>query len=210
MSVTGQILQRIKRAKPEQVFTRSDFLDLGSTHTVGMALHRLVKAGTLRRITRGLFDVPRTHPLLGKVSPRSDEVAAAIARRDGIRIQEGGASAANSLGMTEQVPAKIIYDTDGRSRKVRWGAHGLIEFKHRSTRKMAGAGRVTGVVISALANIGKVHVTEHRLLRLRRELKPEHKNQLITDLALAPVWMHKHIRYIAGSDETDTPDEDRS
>ena len=64
----------------------------------------------------------------------------AIARRDGLRVQEGGAHAANAMRLTEQVPARIIYDTDGPPRKVRLRGKLAIEFKHRSTRKMATAG----------------------------------------------------------------------
>jgi hypothetical protein len=78
----------------------------------------------------------------------------------------------------------------------------VIHFKHRSTRRMARAGRVTGTLISALANIGKTHLTEERLRHLRAELKPEHKEELRRDLPLAPAWMHRHLRYITGADPT--------
>lgn len=197
-SLEAQILARMKAGDERAVHASVQFLDVGSRAAVDKALSRLCRAGSVERAGRGLYFLPRSHPLLGRLSASPDEVVKAIARRDGVRVQEGGAHAANSMGLTEQVPARIIYDTDGRSRKVRLEGRTVIEFKHRSPRKMAGAGRVTGMVISALANIGKTHITAPRLSRLRGELKPEHKRQLIEDLALAPAWMHKHLRHIAG------------
>ena len=192
----------MKRAEKATVFAPIQFLDLGSRAAIDQALSRLCRAGRIERAGRGLYHLPRIHALLGKLVASTDEVVKAIARRDGLRLQEGGAHAANAMRLSEQVPARIIYDTDGPSRKVRLGAKRVIEFKHRSMRKMATAGRVTGMVISALANVGKAHITPKRLAPLRRELKPEHKRQLLADLPLAPTWMHRHLRYIAAENET--------
>lgn len=108
MSLNDKILLRVKRAKPDRVFTRSDFLDLGSTHAIGMAIQRLVKAAKLRRVARGLFDFPRKHSLLGELSATSDAIAAAIARKDGIRLGTTEAEAANLLNLSEQVPAHCV------------------------------------------------------------------------------------------------------
>lgn len=121
MSLNDKILKRLKRAERDQVFTRSDFLDLGSTDAIGMAIQRLLKEGKLRRVARGLYDLPRTHPLLGELSATSDAIAAAIARRDGIRLQTTEAAAANLLNLSEQVPARIVYDSDQRRRTVKVG-----------------------------------------------------------------------------------------
>lgn len=192
----------MKGGRERAVFASIQFLDLGSRAGLDQALSRLCRAGSIERAGRGLYLLPRNHPVLGRLGARPDEIVKAIARRDGLRVQEGGAHAANAMRLTEQVPARIIYDTDGPSRKVRLGGKFAIEFRHRSARKMAGAGRVTGMLISALANIGKVHITPQRLAHLRRELKPEHKRQLLADLAIAPTWMHRHLRYIAEGHES--------
>lgn len=201
-SLESRILARMKGGKKQAVFASLQFLDLGSRAAVDQALSRLCRAASIERAGRGLYHLPRSNSLFGKLGASTDEIVKAIARRDGLRVQEGGAQAANAMRLTEQVPARIIYDTDGPSRKVRLRGKLAIEFKHRSPRKMAAAGRVTGMVISALANIGKTHVTPQRLAHLRRELKPEHKRQLLADLALAPTWMHRHLRFIAEEHET--------
>jgi hypothetical protein len=197
-SLEGRILARMKEQLPGKVFASVEFLHLGSRAGVDQALARLCRAGTIKRARRGLFFIPAVSRLLGPLHATPREVVDAIARRDGLRIQESGAYAANVMGLSEQVPARIVYDTDGFSRKLRLdGTKAVIEFKHRAPRKMAGAGRVTGMAISALANIGRRHLTKAQVGRLRRELKPEHKRQLLADLALAPAWMHPFLRYIA-------------
>jgi hypothetical protein len=196
-NLENQILARLRAGAEGRVFASVEFLDLGSRAAVDQALARLCRAGEVERARRGLYHLPGKTHWFGKLGAMPDEVAQAIARRDGLRIQEGGAYAANHMRLTEQVPARIIYDTDGPSRKVTLGGKSVIEFKHRSPRKMAGAGRVTGMMISALANIGRKNITTARVDHLRQELKPEHKQQLLADIALAPAWMHPHLRHIA-------------
>lgn len=200
MSLNDKILQRLRRAGPEKVFTRSDFFDLGTTDAVGMAIQRLVKVGKLRRVARGLYDLPRTHPLLGELSATSDAIAEAIARRDGIQLQTTEAAAANLLHLSEQVPARIVYDTDRRRRTVKVGQR-KIEFRERSRRKMAAAGRTSGLVMAGLRSLGKNHVTPERVAFLRKLLKPEDRRRLLRDLRFAPAWMHPHLRFIAGEEK---------
>ena len=130
--LNGKILNRLKRAGTDRVFTRSDFLDLGSTHAIGMAIQRLLQAGKLRRVARGLYDIPRKHPLLGELSASSDAIAAAIARRDGIRLQTTEAAVANLLNLSEQVPGRIVYVANRRRRSVKMGAA-----HHRVSRAFA-------------------------------------------------------------------------
>lgn len=201
-SLENRILTRMRDREPGKVFASVEFLDLGNRAAVDQVLARLARTGTIKRARRGLFYIPAVSKLLGPLHATPDEVAHAIARRDGLRIQESGALAANVMGLSEQVPARIVYDTDGLSRKVRIdGTKTVIEFKHRAPRKMAGAGRVTGMTVSALANIGRRHMTKTRVERLRKELKPEHKRQLLADLPLAPAWMHPYLRYMAEAQE---------
>ena len=123
-SVAAQISRRIKRfsaINPARVYTPSDFLDLGTPHSVGIALTRLVRGSALRRLARGLYDVPRQHALLGELQTTADEIAEALARRDGASVRPSQAMAANLLSLSDQVPARAVYDTDGPSRTVKVG-----------------------------------------------------------------------------------------
>src|SRR5271165_1357432 len=120
-SVDSHILARINRMKRGSVFVPADFLDLGSREAVDLALHRFARKGTIRRLARGLYDFPTEHPVLGLLSPSADAVAYTLAGRDRTRLQPAGAYAANLLGLSEQVPAKAVFLTDGPSRTVKIG-----------------------------------------------------------------------------------------
>src|ERR1700731_2540901 len=120
-SIDSRILARIHGRGHGSVFVPSDFLDLGSREAVDLALHRLTRKGTIRRLARGVYDFPNEHPVLGLLSPSADVVARALAGRDRTRLQPAGAYAANILGLSEQVPAKAVFLTDGPSRTVKIG-----------------------------------------------------------------------------------------
>lgn len=192
----AQRIARLVRKEPARVFTPADFLDLGTPHAVGMALSRMVRAGTLRRVVRGLYDVPRSHPLLGELSPSTDAVVQAVARRDGVVVQPLDVEATNLLGLSEQVVAKPVYETNGPSRKL-WVGEQEIEFKHRSPRRVTAAAESSNLVFAALRGLGKAHVTMERVAHLQQMLPPKQRAQLLKDLPLAPVWMHPYLRHIA-------------
>lgn len=174
----------------------SDFLDLGSRRSVDLALHRLTKAGTIRRLTRGLYYFPQTHRLLGEIAPSVEAVVKALANRDQVKLQPFGAYAANLLGLSEQVPAKVVFLTSGHAKKVKLGKL-VIELRPASSRRMATAGRTSGLVFSALRHLGKSHLTPQRLSHLRQTLSVDDRQRLLADLAHAPAWMHPHLRTIA-------------
>lgn len=200
MAVRDGILKRVKKRKADAVFTPADFADLGTPHAVGMALARLVRDGTLRRVGRGLYDVPRQHPLLGTLAADSDSIAQTLAGRHGMKLQPTGAYAANLLGLSEQVPLRVAYLTDGTPRTVRLGNREII-LRHTTPRRMAAAGRLSGLVINALRWLGRRHVTAETLAPLRRRLDDKAKRQLLADAHLAPVWVSDWMRWLARADD---------
>jgi len=204
-SVDYLMLMRIRGYGRGSVFIPSHFLDLGSRRAVDLALHRLVKAGTLRRLARGLYDYPKSHPKLGLLSPSIDNIAKALAGKDKIRLLPAGGYAANLLRLSEQVPARVVFLTDGPSRKVRVGNQ-TIELRRTSPRNMAAAGRTSGLVIAALRELGQRHVTQARIAHLRELLSKFDRARLLKDLPLAPVWMHPFLRFIADDEEDDAGD----
>jgi hypothetical protein len=200
MTVRDGILKRVKKRKADAVFTPADFADLGTPHAVGMALARLVRDGMLRRVGRGLYDVPRQHPLLGTLAADSDTIAQTLAGRDGMKLQPTGAYAANLLGLSEQVPMRVAYLTDGTPRTVRLGNREIV-LRHTTPRRMAAAGRLSGLVINALRWLGRRHVTADTLAPLRRRLDDKAKRQLLADAHLAPVWVADWMRWLARADD---------
>jgi len=199
MSKSQRIADRIRRKGPGWVFTPIDFLDIGSPQAVGMKLMRLAKGGTIRRLDRGLYDIPKKHPTLGLLHARPEAILAAISRRDGMEFQEHEAYAANRLRLTEQVPARLIYLTPGRSRVIKAGQT-RIELRHRSPRKLSAPSEMSAMVCAAVRNSGKDNITTERINHLRALLRPNDRRRLLRDLTKAPAWMHRHLRHIAGED----------
>ena len=117
--IEKSLLNRVRGSGKGWCFTPTDFADLGGTAAVWTALHRLAQRRIIRRLAQGLYDFPRTHAELGMLSPDPEAVAQALARSRGIRIQPSGAYAANLLGLSEQVPARIVFLTDGAPRRIR-------------------------------------------------------------------------------------------
>ena len=176
-SIDDKVLSRIYGSKRGSVFTPGGFLDLGNRSAVDLVLHRLVKRQVLRRLARGIYDYPRTHPVLGTLSPDIQKVAKALAGKDRLRFQPAGAYAANLLGLSEQVPAKIVFLTDGPSRTVTIGKL-EIHLRRTTPRNMAAAGRLSGLLIQAFRSLGEQHITPKRMAHLKRVLPEKGKPRL--------------------------------
>jgi hypothetical protein len=187
------MLARIQRSEDGWVFSPTDFIDLGRRYAVDKALSRMAAAGSIRRVARGLYDVPKQHPIVGTTTPHIDEVAKAVAGKGGTRLQPTGAYAANLLGLSDQVPAKVVFLTDGRSKRIQLGKVN-IALRQTSPRIMATAGTVSGTVIQALRYLGKAHVTDDTVKRLDRRLSADDRKQLLKDLAYAPAWIADIMR----------------
>lgn len=179
------------------MFVPAEFLHLGSREAVDLVLHRLARKGTIRRLARGLYDFPRVHRVLGPLAPSAEAVAKALAGRDRTRLQPAGAYAANALGLSEQVPARAVFLTDGPTRTVKVGAT-TIQLRRTTPRNMAAAGRLSGLLIQALRFLGERHVTREHRGHLKRTLPAPQRRALLKDLKLAPAWMHPIFRDLAG------------
>jgi predicted transcriptional regulator of viral defense system len=195
-STPSRIARRIRRACKAEVFITGDFLDLDSRSAVDAALSWLTRRGEIRRLARGMYFRPRLNPWLGEVSPSKDAVVLALARRDHMRVRKIDASAANLLGLTEQVPAQVDYLTDGRSRTVKVGPH-VIKFRHVATRTIAPENTIVGMVIAGLRNLGKSKITPEHLRRLQVTIPAKERRHLLDNLTLAPGWMHPHLQELA-------------
>ena len=178
------------------MFTPRDFSRLGDPRSVGMALTRLSRKGIIRQLARGLYDYPIDHPSFGRIPPSADAVAKALAKRDASRLQPTGAYAANILGLSEQVPTRIVFLTDGPSRRVKFGQQEIV-LKGTTPRNMATAGRKSGTIIQALRHIGQRNVNDKTLAIIRRQLTKQDRTQLLKDLRHAPGWVAEILRQLA-------------
>jgi hypothetical protein len=201
-SLQNQILARIRGKGRGSVFSSKDFLDLGDRNPVDKALSRLCAQGIIRRVTTGIYDFPREDKELGgRLSSDIQKVARAIARKNGVSIQPSGALAANLLGLSTQVPAKIVYLTNGKSRTVKINNRTLI-FKRVEPREMRPGNKVSILVIQALRFLGKERIEKNIIDRLRRQLSDSDRKKLLKDVRYMEDWIWEVVRRIASEGKT--------
>jgi hypothetical protein len=192
-----KIIDRIKAKGRGYAFTRKDFQGLAPTGSVGKALFRLLAEGMIRRLGRGLFDYPGVSKALGgELSPDIDQVAQAIARKFRWTIMPEGALAANQLGLSQQVPAKIVYLSDGPPKKVQAG-NITIRFKHARPKEMRAENYASGLVIQALRYLGKGNVDRKVIDLLRRRLPAKEKANLLRDARYGTDWILQVAQQVA-------------
>ena len=197
--VPGQILKRIRSRRAGQwVCTPKDLADLGNRQAVDQALSRLVKAGKLRRIATGMYDAPRWSPVLKRPAPPDlDAAIAALVRRDGVKVIPDGSVAANQLGITNAVPARPQFLTDGSPRTLRIGGQTL-RFRHAAPSVMRWAGKPAAPVVQALRWLGPAAASDPRVaLGLKNRLPDAVKRSLARERHLMPAWMAEVAQSIA-------------
>ncbi len=200
-NLQDQILIRIHQHGSGGVFTPKDFLDLGSRDAVDQALSRLVRQDQLQRLARGMYYFPRINPRFNiVVPPDADQIADALGRQTGSRVVPSGAVAANRFGLTNQVPARPVYFTDGNSRQVRIGDM-VFQMKHASPRDFPPSSRTSALVIQALRYLGKDAVDDHVISTIRRALSPRQRSVLLRDGRFATDWIAAAIRRIAAAEQ---------
>ena len=188
---------------PRQVWTPADFADIGGRDAVDKALQRMVASGQLRRIERGLYDRPSHNALTGKQTvPDYRSVIDAIARRDKVRWLIDGMTAANTLGLTNAVPAKIEVLVDARLKPITLGNQKIV-FKHASPSRLYWAGRPGMYLVQALHWLHDVisNSVEEEAVRktVRRMLRDEKAGPRLADdlkagLSAMPIWMQDLLR----------------
>ena len=198
-SINTKVSRYVKRCALGTVFLPDTFAAFGSRGAVDKALQRLVAEGVLRRLSRGVYDKPRHDDLLGTLWPSVDTIVKAIAGKDKLRTQPSGVYAANMLGLSEQVPAKVVLLTDGMSRTVQAGPM-QIRLQRTTPRQMAAAGRLSGLLIQAFKSMGVKHITPAHIERLRKNIPAVERAKVMKDLALAPAWMRPLLRQVAQGD----------
>ena len=197
--IADKIMKRVSaHGRGQWVCTPRDFLDLGSRGAVDQALSRLVKAGHLRRVGHGLYDMPRMSIVLKRAAPVDlDSAIEALARRDGVRIMPDGLVAASQLGLTNAVPAKASYLTDGSTRTLTIDGR-TVRFRHAGPRVMQWAGRSAAPVVQALRWLGPDMAADAQVVTTLRRLLPDDvKRDLWQNRQALPGWALPLARSIA-------------
>lgn len=190
--VHTQIEKKLAKAKKGSLFFLSDFRGMGTEGSIKMALSRLKEAGKLKRIAHGIYYLPQIDPILGELYPSMETIAEAIAKKEHIRIKPTGAFALHKLGLTTQVPMKLVYFTDGPLKQIKLGKN-VIKFKPTTPKKLSLKGKLSSLIIQALEELGTEHLEEKTIKRVKELLKKEDPKILIKDLKLAPAYISEFI-----------------
>lgn len=187
--VKSEIAEALKRYRRGSILFIDDFLDYGNPESVKKALFRLKEEGLLLRLAHGIYFYPQTDAELGVLYPSTEEVAQAIARRDRARIVPTGVQALNKLGLSAQVPMKVVYLTDGAARTVKVGRR-TITFKKTTPKNLLAKGEISGLVIQALKTIGQNRADQQTQDKIRALLQKEKNENILNDAKLTPVWIY--------------------
>jgi hypothetical protein len=163
-------------------------MGVGSDESIRQALSHLQKQKVIRRLAQGIYDYPKEHDVLGIIPPDLNQVANAIAKKNGVQIQPAGAHAANLAGLSEQVPGRLVFLTEGPTRKVKIGNQEII-FKKTTSKIMSSAGTREGLIIQAFKNLGKDHIDKVVRARTRKFLQLSSVKELRKNMKFAPAWI---------------------
>lgn len=195
-SIEEKIVSRMYGNGRGWAFSQADFADLGSRSAIDLALHRREKEGLIRRAVRGIYDYPRQSKALGgPVSADVDQVAHALARKFGWRIQPDGDTAQNLLGLSTQVPARNVYLSDGPNRSYKIGKTTLA-FKHTVLKEASFKLPESRLVVQALKAFGEDRITPKILDQLGKRFERALWQRILADAKTATGWVYAAIQQI--------------
>lgn len=183
---------QINRKKDGEIIFPSDFRGIGTDDAVKKALSRLSTKGSLSRLAHGIYFIPKIDPVLGMVRPGAEDVVKMFAKKEKIRVKPAGAFALHRLGLTTQVPTKLVYFTDGNPRQFKLGKL-QIKFKATTPKKLSTIGEYSSLLILALEELGIENINTKTESKIIEIIKKENPKKLRHDLGLAPAKVNDYI-----------------
>ncbi len=182
----------VEQAKDGTIFIPDDFTTYGTPDAVRSGLSRLCRKGKLHRFAKGIYYVPMYDRWDGTLrEPSLDAIAQKIAQRDNARIIPTGAYALNKLGLSTQVPANIVYITDGSARQVKFDEGKSIIFRHSNDlSNFAYQSKLMQLAVLAMREIGEKLITEEQVVKIKNMIREHVSEQDFNhDIVLAPTWV---------------------
>lgn len=189
-------IEALAQGLPEGgVVTAKSLMHLGSRAAVDQALSRLARQGRLLRVGRGAY-VSAVPGKYGVRPPEPARVLESLAQTLGEVIVPHGATSANRLGLSLQVPVKPVYLTSGRSRRLKVGKL-EIELRHASPRALKLGQGTVPEAIRALEWLGPRHGSA-QLPKLVGRLQASQKQELLRARAAMPTWLAAEVSKAIG------------
>lgn len=192
MSVEKDILYRLKKQNIS-VFTANDIIDLTSYDNLRKSLERMTKAGSLKRLIRGVYEIPKYNKTFNTIAaPSIDEIAKALARNFNWDIYPSGNYALNILGISTQIPSKYIYISSGPYREYEYEGN-IIVFKHATLKETNSFSYITNIVIQALKELGKDNITDEIIKIIRQKFSSDEINLICKEAKKTTIWIYQNI-----------------
>lgn len=182
----------VKQAKNGTIFIPDDFVTYGTPDAIRSGLTRLCRNGKLQRFAKGIYYVPMYDKWDGTPrEPSLDAIAQKIAQRDNARIIPTGVYALNKMGLSTQVPANIIYITDGSARQIKFGDKKSITFRHSNDLgNFAYQSKLMQLAVLAMREIGEKLISEEQIAKIKNMITEYVSEQDFNhDIVLAPTWV---------------------
>ena len=196
-----QIAARISSSEKGAVFITSDFADLADIDAVNQALSRLQKKKLIRRVLRGVYELPKYSELLNEyVAPSPDKVAQALARNYGWTIVPCGDTALNHFGLSTQVPATWTYVSDGPYKEYSYDKVEL-RFKRTTNKDISKVSYKTALLIQAIKAAGKEKADDKLIKQITKMLSTDEKDAILLEAKYTTTWIYSIIKRICNGRE---------
>jgi DNA-binding HxlR family transcriptional regulator len=200
MTNAAKIKETIQNIPLGEPFLSTQLLTFGSRNCIDQTLYRFEKQGLISRVARGIYIRPKQNRIIGLVLPSPFQVAEKLAELTGEVVQVNGAEAARLLGLSTQVSVKPIYWTSGPNRKFHMRNQKVI-LKHVAARKIAHAGSIVGLAITALWYLGKKGVTVEILQQIKKQMTTEQYQQFMGAINIMPTWLVNLLQKLENNNE---------
>lgn len=192
MGIDKDILKRLNEQNIK-VFTINDIIDLGSYDNLRKILERMTKSGILRRLIRGVYEIPKYNKTFNMIAPPSiDEIAKALARNFNWDIYPSGNYALNILGVSTQIPSKYIYISSGPNRKYEYEGN-IIVFKHATLKETNSFSYITNIVIQAFKELGKDNITDDIIKLICQKFSSDEIKLICEEAKKTTIWIYQNI-----------------
>ena len=179
------------------IFFPGDFSARESSDTIRSALVRLCEDNVIIRLAQGIYCYPVIDKKwgMGIIYPSIDDIAQAIAKKDKCRIAPTGSAALNALGISTQMPANVVYYTDGSPRNINIGnGRGLLFKRSTDMKRFSYKNDDMQLIVAALKEIGNGKVTDNDKELIGYRLGKITDEDYYHDLTLTPAWIQKLLK----------------
>ncbi len=192
-SISNQIKTEISNKRKGEIFFLDDFTKFGNQNAVRQTLFRLCNEKFIIRLSAGIYLYPEIDKEIGVIYPSIEKIAKKIAKQEKARVIPTGVYALNALGLSTQVPMRVVFLTDGTPRMINIEGEASIKFKKIAPKYLSFKSKLVSLIVFALREIGENKATAEQLNRIKELLQNEKQEIIINDLSLAPAWVKNTI-----------------